>query len=202
MIKGHPKVNTEIRREQITQAAFNILAARGVKGLTTFAIAEQVGVSEANLYRHFKNKKEILTLAVDKIGEGLLENLEAARRTTPDKPLRKLRKLFELHLTYIERNEGIPRLVFSEEMHMGNDELRNKLSNAIGTYTKGMESLIREGQKDGSIRKETDAHALALTILGMIQITTMKWSLSGFSFSLVGQGMRLWKNLEKCISVR
>jgi AcrR family transcriptional regulator len=200
MIKGRSKVNTEIRREQITQAAFNIIASHGVKGLTTSAIAKNVGVSEANLYRHFENKKEILTLAVDRIGEGLLLNLEAVRRTTPSKPLLKLKKLFVLHLEYIEKNEGIPRLLFSEEMHMGNNELRGKLLNAINTYTKGMELLIKEGQRSGTINKKMDCHALALTIIGMIQITTMKWSLNGFSFSLVGQGMKLWKNFERCIA--
>lgn len=202
MLKGCSKVSTEVRREQITQAAFNIIASDGVKGLTTSAIAGHLGISGANLYRHFENKNEILNSVVDKISEGLLQNLEAARDTASGNPLLKLKKLFELHLEYIENNKGIPRLVFSEEMHFVNVELRGKLLGAINSYAEGIALLIRDGQKNGTISKKMDPQVLALTIVGLIQISVLKWSLNDFSFSLVEQGMKLWKNFAGCIAAR
>jgi len=202
MLKGFSKVDTGVRRKQITQAAFKIIAAHGVQGLTTTAIAKDVGISGANLYRHFKNKNEILSSVVDKIGEDLLQNLDAAQCTTSKNPLMNLRKLFTLHLEYIEKNEGIPRLIFSEEIHIGNVQLKEKLRTAINSYTKGIVSLIREGQRRGTINGNMDAHVTAQTMIGMIQITVMRWSLNGFSFSLVEEGMKLWKNFERCITVK
>jgi AcrR family transcriptional regulator len=199
MKKGTAKVDTEVRREQITQATFDIIAHQGVKGLTVSAIAKKVGVSEGNLYRHFKNKDEILRQAIENVGAGLHENLKRIQDATSDEPLLKLRNLFRLHLYYIEKNGGIPRLVFSEEIHLGNHEFRKILLNAINSYVTGVESFIREGQTNGSIHRDADASALALIFIGMIQMSTLKWSLNGFSFSLVDEGMRLWDNFEKCI---
>lgn len=200
MKKGVAKVATEVRREQITQATFNVIARQGVKGLTVAAIAKKVGISEANLYRHFKNKDDILRQAVENVGAGLLENLRRIQDASTDEPLVRLRDLFRMHLGYIEENEGIPRLVFSEEIHLGNHEFREKLLNAINSYAQGVESFVREGQTNGSIHSDADASAVALIFIGMIQMSALKWSLNDFSFCLIDEGMRLWDNFERCIT--
>jgi hypothetical protein len=80
--------------------------------------------------------------------------------------------------------------------------LKEKLLRTIDTYTKEISSLIRDGQKAGAIMQDMDPQTLALTMVGLIQITVLKWSLNGFSFSLVGQGMKLWKNFERCITAK
>lgn len=202
MKKGVAKVNTEVRREQIRQATFNIIANQGVKGLTTSAIAEKVGVSEANLYRHFKNKKDILAHALESIGEGLMKNLRNVSKAKIKDPLKKLKKLFKLHLEYIEANEGIPHFIFSEELHKSNPDLSNKLLNTINTYAQEIESLIKQGKEDGTINKGIDTHAFSFMIIGMIQISTMVWSLNKFSSSLVLDGMKLWDSFEKCMAIK
>ena len=202
MLKGCSKVDTEVRREQITQAALDIIASDGVKGLTTSAIAGRVGISGANLYRHFQNKNEILNSVVAKIGSDLLQNLRAVRGEAPEDPLLKLTKLDRRHLEYTQNNKGIPRLVFSEEMHITNVPLKEKLVRVINSYTQEISSLIREGQEAGIIKQNMEPQALALTIVGLIQVTVLKWSLNGFSFSPVDQGMKLWKNLERCITTK
>lgn len=202
MRKGIAKVNTEVRREQIRQATFNIIANQGVKGLTISAIARKVGVSEANLYRHFKNKNDILANAVESIGEGLMKNLRNVSKAKIKAPLKKLKNLFKLHLEYIEANEGIPHIVFSEELQKGNPDLRKKLLNAINTYAQEIELLIKQAQEDGAINKEIDTHAFSFTFIGMIQISTMVWSLNRFSSSLALDGMRLWDSFEKCMVIK
>jgi AcrR family transcriptional regulator len=202
MLKGFAKVDTEVRREQITRAAFKIIAAHGVQGLTTSAIAREVGISGANLYRHFKNKDEILSSVTDKIGADLLQNLEAVQRGAETNPLTPLRKLFARHLDYIEKNKGIPILLFSEEIHVDNVRLKEKLLSAISAYVDGIVSLVEEGQRRGAIKENVEARAAALTMIGMIQISVMRWSLSGFSLSLVEEGMKLLRNFETCIKAR
>ena len=48
------------RREQILQALALMLEEDSGKRITTAALARQVGVSEAALYRHFPAKRECL----------------------------------------------------------------------------------------------------------------------------------------------
>ncbi len=203
MIRHGSKVSTDIRREQIVQAALRIIAKKGVSGLTTASIANEVGISEANLYRHFKSKDEILSETVEKIGEGFRINLENVFKISAnDLPLVKLKRIFMLHLDYIDKNEGIPRLVFSEEIHAGNKKLKEKLLNSITSYAAALESIIKEGQKTGSVKNDIRPRASALMLIGTVQITVLRWSLSGFSFPLVAEGMKLWENFERCIRAK
>ena len=104
-----------------------------------------------------------------------------------------------MHLTFIEENEGIPRLVFSEEIHSGNKELKTKIFNTINAYSVKLESIVRKGQSAGDIKKEIDPRSAALTMIGMLQVTILRWSLGGFSFSLEKEGLKLWRNFEHCI---
>lgn len=200
-LKTNGKMSRDERRVQIAEATLSIIARSGVKSLTTAAIAKEVGVSEGNLYRHFKNKDEIFSETVEMIREGLKKNLENVLKLESPS-LKKLKKAYTLHLDYIEKNEGIPRLVFSDEMHLGNEKLRQKLLATINAYSEELESLMREGQQDGSIRGDMNPKSLVLIMIGMIQVMILKWSLSGFSFPLVDEGMKLWRSFEKCVKVQ
>ena len=175
------KINGRIRREQIIQATLTVIAQRGVSSLTTAAIAKQVGISEASLYRHFKNKDEILFETGKGIGETVSKKLDLVFKTTA-RPIVKLKKIFLLHLAFIEKNAGVPRLAFSEEMHIGNPKLQKLLLRNLGDYAFRVETLIREGQQDESLRADIDPKASAAMFTGMVMISVMHWSLSGFSF--------------------
>jgi TetR/AcrR family fatty acid metabolism transcriptional regulator len=203
MLKGATKVSTDIRRNQIAQAALRIIAGKGVSGLTTAAIAKEAGISEANIYRHFRNKEEILSVTIEKIGEGLRRNIENVFEINPEySPLMKLKRAFRQHLDYIEKNEGIPRLVFSDEMHAGRQDMREKLLLSITSYSAVLESLIKEGQKTGLIQKELKSKSIVMMFIGLVQVTTLRWALSSFSFSLVTEGMKMWEDYEKCIRIK
>lgn len=197
------KTRTDIRRKQIVKAALKIVATKGVRGLTTASIAAEVGISEANIYRHFKGKDEILSVTVETIGEDLRRNVEDALETgSPVSPVEKLKRAFMLHLDYIEQNEGVPRLTFSDEVHAGDEYLKQKLLNAISSYVAALEAIVMDGQKTGSIRDSISPKTAAMIIIGMVQVTTLRWSLSGFSFPLVAEGMNLWDDYEKFLRCR
>jgi AcrR family transcriptional regulator len=201
MVTNKQKYSTEIRREQIVQSALKIVADQSVRNLTTAAIANDLNMSEANIYRHFRSKDEILIEAVAKIGSGLKVNIEKVLNSdVKANPVGKLRKIFQLHIAFVENNAGIPRLVFSEEIHGGKTELREKLLQSIDSYACQLELLLKEGRKDGLLKKDLNTKSTALTFIGMVQITLLRWSLSGFSFSLSAEGKKIWNNFEKCIS--
>jgi AcrR family transcriptional regulator len=199
-MKNPGKIRTDVRRDQIARAALKIIGNKGVSGLTTATLAREAGVSEANLYRHFTGKDEILEETVEKIISGLKRNLENVFRISPADPaLVKLKRIFTLHLDYVAKNEGIPRLIFSEELHAGNEKAKERLLNSISAYVSELERIVRRGQKEGQIKETIQPKAAALMLIGMIQITVLRWSLSGFSLRLIDEGMKLWRNFETCL---
>ena len=48
------------RQNQIIEAAIEVIAESSIQALTVKRLAEKIGISDAALYRHFKNKMEIL----------------------------------------------------------------------------------------------------------------------------------------------
>jgi AcrR family transcriptional regulator len=51
-------------REAAIQATLVLIAERGIRGLTTNAVAERAGISKATMYRRWRSKQELLVDAV------------------------------------------------------------------------------------------------------------------------------------------
>ena len=59
------------RREQILQTLMQMLQEQSLSRITTSALAREVGVSEAALYRHFASKAKIFEGLIDFIEDTL-----------------------------------------------------------------------------------------------------------------------------------
>jgi len=197
---GIKKESTEVRKEQIVRAALEIIGKDGIQGLTTSGIAKAVGISEANIYRHFKNKDAILTATVEDL-EDNISNILKKVTTREISPLDKLAQIFKLHLSHIQENKGVPRLVFSSELHFRQD-LRDKLSSLIDGYLKMLTGILDEGIEDRSVKSVIDTTAMARLFVGMIQLSALRWSLSDFNISLLKEGDKLWREYQKCIEAK
>lgn len=192
--------NTKARQAEIVNTAIAIIGELGVSGLTTAKLAERLGTSEPALYRHFQDKEAILSAIIDEIGAVITDRaLELAGQKVS--PREKLKRIMASHVAQVEQRSGIPRLLFSEEMHIKYPALRDKLIKCMGEYISTIENVLAEGRKDGSIRPEVKIKETARTYLGMIQFAAMRWSLSGLSFSLADEGKRLWLNFCAMLKV-
>ena len=69
------KLKTTIRKEQIVEAALEVIAAQGVRGLSVSRVARRVGLVPSAIYRHFKGKQEVLDAVVSLIERRLMENV-------------------------------------------------------------------------------------------------------------------------------
>jgi AcrR family transcriptional regulator len=197
--KAIGKVKGDVRRDQITQAALKIIARKGVSSLTTAALAREVGISEANLYRHFRNKDDIYMATVSHVREMIAKNLEKVMTGSAD-PVAVLKRFFALQVDLMEENRGITRLVFSEELHV-HQHMREGILETMYTVSKKLASLIRDGQKTGAIRTDIDPLTTVLMFVAMIQGLAFRWSLDGFSFSLAKEAAKTWKNFDKLITL-
>jgi AcrR family transcriptional regulator len=103
---------TEERRRQIADAALKVIAERGLGRFTTQAIAAEIGVTDATLFRHFASKEDIVLAALDRVEERLFEGFPPE---DPD-PLVRLERFFRFRASLVGANPVIARLAFSEEL--------------------------------------------------------------------------------------
>jgi AcrR family transcriptional regulator len=61
------RLTKDSRREQILEAAAGLLESRGFESLRTAELARAAGVSEALLFRHFRDKEDLLFQAANRV---------------------------------------------------------------------------------------------------------------------------------------
>lgn len=159
---------TEIRREEILRAALFIVEQQGLDNLNTNAIAAVIQLVPSAIYRHFKNKEEIIAALIDFIGERLQQNLQQAT-TQEGTALERLKSLFELHVKLLQEEPAIPRILYFLISSERNQELKKKMLAEIDAYVYETKKLLLQGKKAGEINPAVDVAAAAMMFLGMIQ---------------------------------
>jgi AcrR family transcriptional regulator len=187
------KKSTRVRKEEIVQAALEVVGSKGVRALTISAIANSAGMSEANIYRHFSGKDEIFAALAEFIGIAVMGNA-AAIAGGSRKPLEKLETIFFSHIELITKHPGIPRFVFSDDIPLGQRSLADALSSRIGNYVETITGIIAAGIAEGELRPGLSPRETALTLLGMIQFTALRWTISNASFGIRSEAEKLWQN--------
>ena len=195
------KLDTEIRREQILEAALNLIAAHGVRQLSMAALARRVGLVPSALYRHFGSKQEILQAAVQMIGQKARENLKAVRDLTPNS-LDRLQLLLTGIIKMIRELQAMPRIIFSEGMSTDHPEEKRQAYEMLKGVLKRIEDIIREGQERGEIRTDLDAKSLAVMFWGMIPASVILWHLSDGRFDVTRQAEKSWELYRDGIRAR
>ena len=112
------------RVQQIAQAALELIAESGLRSFTTKAIAKKVGITDGTIFRHFKNKEEIVLAAMD-----LLENTMFSEAFPEDgEPLPRLEAFFRKRAMLLGEQASMGRLLFSEQLsHAAGEEGAAKL---------------------------------------------------------------------------
>lgn len=189
---GTPKKESVVRRRQIAQAALALVARQGFPGLTMAGIAAQIGLVPSALYRHFKNKDEVIDAILELVREQLLENIRLTQGETAD-PLARLHRLLQRHLDFIGAHPGILPVVFSQEVIGGPPARRAQVYGLIKTYLQEVADLVRQGQGEGIIRAELASETVAVAFLGLVQPAAILWHLSGGEFPVLAEVEKMWQ---------
>ncbi|HEY6107222.1 MAG TPA: TetR/AcrR family transcriptional regulator [Anaeromyxobacteraceae bacterium] len=102
----------ESRRREIAEAALKVIAEQGLARFTSLAIAREVGVSDAALFRHFPTKEAIVLAAIDRVEEVLFAGFPPSGAD----PLERLGRFFQQRILVIRENPGVARLMGSEQL--------------------------------------------------------------------------------------
>ncbi len=195
------KLTNQVRREQIARAALHLLATRGLNGLSMAALARAVGIVPSAIYRHFRNKEEVLDAVVDALRERLLGNVRVVTEET-EEPLEQLRRLLALHVRLILEHHSLPRMLFSGEIYAGHPERKTRLLATIQAYLAEVAAIIRNGQTQERIRTDVIPETAAILFLGVIQPSAILWHLSEGAFDAAKHVERAWPLFRQAIAVQ
>ena len=192
------KRSREARREQIAEAALEVIARHGTRSLSVGAVARRIGIVPSAIYRHFRGKEEILSAAIGRMGERLLENAGRAAAgeggTIP-----RLRNLLRDHVRAIREGYAGPRIVFAEGIDGGGVSHRMEVYHVIRRYLDRVAGILRQGQRAGDLRGDLDPEATAVHFLGLIQPAATLWYLSAGKFDVLMNAERSFEQFADAI---
>ena len=131
------------RRQQILQAYAFMLENNPGSRITTAALAAQVGVSEAALYRHFPSKAKMLEGLIEFVEESLFTRIS---RLIVEEPTAQLRckQFLWLVLSFSERNPGLARLLVGDALLGESDRLRERIRQLFDRLETQLRLILRE----------------------------------------------------------
>lgn len=179
------------RREQITRAALAILDEEGSGALSVATVAHRVGLAPSALYRHFPDKDAMIEDMLARLGTAIRANLERAAAESREDALAALGGFISRHVAFILENRGFPMLIFSDLVlqHPGRRAtMRANFENLLHAIA----GLLREGQRQGSVRADLDPPAAAYACFGLFMPPGLYWHLSGGRLDLAGVVRHNW----------
>lgn len=190
--------STEIRQKQIVDAARKVIIKYGSEHLTIKRIAKEVGISETAIYRHFKCKKDILSLLADNIEDILVADIAVGTANGSD-PLKVLDQVLQSHLSAVERRRGVAFQVIAEIISLGDKKLNKKVAGTVDTYINHLKGFLAEGVKAGQLREDIDLEAAATVLFSIIQGLINIWALNNYSFNPEQRFLPMWQIFQEAI---
>jgi AcrR family transcriptional regulator len=163
--RGRPPTGV---REAVLQAATDILAERGVAGLTTKAIAKRAQVAEGSIFYHFKDRLRLLLAIISASVPAFADVVATASADLEQSSLRDgLERLLDALETLYAQVIPVQAAILSDP------QLRDSLTRRTARLDLGphralspVVTYLEAERRAGRLRPDADLRTLALLIVG------------------------------------
>lgn len=155
---------TPSRREQILQALALMLEEDSGKRITVAALARQVGVSEAALYRHFPSKARMFEGLIAFIEETLFERINRILEEETE-AIPRCGRILTLVLAFAEKNPGLSRLLGGDVLTGETARLRLRIHQLFERLETQFKQILREAELREGCRPSLPVSAAANLLL-------------------------------------
>jgi AcrR family transcriptional regulator len=187
------KLKITTRQEEIIRSAGRLISSNGIKSLTTKNLALEMGFSESALYKHFKNKEDIIVMLM----AFLLKNMEERLipiSTSENTASQLLQDIFESQFNYFSQHPYLVVAILSEGLFNETEKIDVAIKNIIAFKSGLITKIMNHGVDQGYFTKKVPTSALVHTIMGAFRLTLLKWKLSDFKMDLNTKGNEIIKH--------
>ena len=175
------------RRVQILQALAAMLERPGAERVTTAALAAQLDVSEAALYRHFASKAQMFEGLIDFVEQSVFSLInqiigpEATADTGDAAATPQATRIVTMLLQFAEKNPGMSRVMVGDALVLENERLQQRMNQ----FFDKLEATLRQSLRDdaageGSATPTVDARVRASALTDFAIGRLQRYARSGF----------------------
>lgn len=183
------------RKEQILQSLARMLENGPGERITTAALAKEVGVSEAALYRHFPSKARMFEGLITFIEETLFTRITRILEEEAS-AAKRCEKILSLVLAFAERNPGMTRLLTGDALAGETERLRHRISQLFDRLESQLKQILREAQIRENLKTAISPAVMANMLMAAVEGRLMQFVRSEFKRSPAQNWNDQWEYLS------
>ena len=178
--KGNNEI-INLRRSQLTRAAYNVVSEKGYYNFTIKDISKESGLSTGLVHYYFKNKQDLMLNLIREMNKNLKKYLNNGLRRSED-PVEKLR-IYVTQAFELVMNEKNYFYVFIDFLSQVNRSERMRKANVrlIESYREECSRILQEGVEKGVFR-EIDEQYVTTIIISLIQGMIIQYVIDNDAF--------------------
>lgn len=182
--------SADIRKAEIVSTMLRLADELGPDRLTTLALANAVGLTQAGIFRHFPTKQDLWLAVAAQIAQDMTLAWNACLASVTQ-PQDRLAALIRVQLRQIAAHPAIPAILHSRELHTENAALRAECVALMTQFQTLLVETLTEGSTAGVFRADLAPKDAAILLISLVQGLAIRWSLGRRVFSLEDEGSRL-----------
>ncbi len=187
------------RQQEIVETSIELIAEKGIQGLTIKNLSKAIGISEPGIYRHFESKTEILVTILNNFRD-MAAMLSGLMQHSEDTAINNISFMFNKMVDIFMETPSLVAVIFSEEIFKNEEILNNKIVEILNLNEQTIENILKKGQQEGNVRDDVDEKNLALMVMGSLRLMVKRWDLNRHNFDLKKEGAKLLKAIQSLIS--
>lgn len=149
----------------ILDAAVKLFSEKGFDGVSMRGVAQEAGVSKANIYHHFESK-EALYRAILFASAAQLSGLVSALAEGAGSFDSRILEFASAHLSHLEGNGLTSRLILREAFSGDDNRSKMLVDEVFGEIFERLVSIFCSGQQAGVLRADLDPALCATLLIG------------------------------------
>ena len=183
------------RKQQILHALMEMLEDPNIR-ITTAALANRVGVSEAALYRHFASKAQMFDALIEFVENTIFSRAKLIQQQELG-ALAKCQQILTLLLTFVERNAGISRILTGEALIGENERLGNRVNQLFEKLETQLKQILREAEMRESLRTKDTPSSSANLLMAVVEGRIRQYSRTNFRHKPTATWADQWSTLSQ-----
>jgi len=187
--------NKSTRAQQILEALARQLENNPGQRITTAALAKEVGVSEAALYRHFPSKARMFEALIEFIEDtifSLVNRILEEHSNARD----RCQQLLVVLLGFSAKNPGLSRILVGDALTGEHDRLRVRITQFYDRLETQLKQILREAESKNELPVGHPSTAIANLLLATAEGRMNQFVRSGFQQSPLERWEQQWALLS------
>ena len=168
------------RAQEILQALARMLEVSRGGRITTAALAAEIGVSEAALYRHFPSKTRMYEGLIEFIEETIFARVRTIVSDEPD-AVTQCYRILSLVLDFSEKNPGITRILNGDALTGETERLHDRVAQLFDRLESQLKQTLREAEIRDGLKLSVPVSVAANLMLVSAEGKISQYVRSGFT---------------------